>query len=325
MNKNYDAEIEQHDNSVSDEDMALINSFSRRELKKEEIYTFSVILCDNEIDRDFEQFTVDSLEKLAKLFVGKTAIKNHSMNCEDQSARTYKTEVISAPERKNSLGEDYVYLKAYCYMPRLEKNASLIAEIDAGIKKEVSIGCSVAGSICSICGSDLRNTACQHRKGRKYKGKLCYSQLVNPTDAYEWSFVAVPAQKNAGVTKSFETGEVKNMNDIIKSISLAEGEVVLSKEEALELSKHINELEKTASDGEQFRKSLEDEAVKLLANEMPSFSDEHTRKICSSIETDELKAFCEALKAKKKAVAVPQLFRDKTEKKDNDTNSQFRF
>lgn len=39
------------------------------------------------------------------------------------------------------------------------------------------------------------------RQRRRFDGRLCYGELQNPTDAYEWSFVAVPAQKNAGITK----------------------------------------------------------------------------------------------------------------------------
>ena len=35
------------------------------------------------------------------------------------------------------------YLKAKAYLLRTEKNAALIQEIEAGIKKEVSVGCSV--------------------------------------------------------------------------------------------------------------------------------------------------------------------------------------
>ena len=37
--------------------------------------------------------------------------------------------------------------------------------------------------------------------GRQYDGKLCTAVLEDPTDAYEWSFVAVPAQREAGVLK----------------------------------------------------------------------------------------------------------------------------
>ena len=63
--------------NVSDEEIKSINKFTKRELKKDEVYVFSMTLCDNEIDRDYEKFTNDSLEKLANLFVGKTGILDH--------------------------------------------------------------------------------------------------------------------------------------------------------------------------------------------------------------------------------------------------------
>ena len=82
-------------------------------------------------------------------------------------------------------------------------NEDLIAEIEGGIKKEVSVGCAVAEARCSICGENIRDgSRCPHEKGRTYDGKLCWADLVGATDAYEWSFVAVPAQKEAGVMKS---------------------------------------------------------------------------------------------------------------------------
>ena len=45
--------------------------------------------------------------------------------------------------------------------------------------------------------------SCSHIKGRSYNGAKCHIVLDDITDAYEWSFVAVPAQVNAGVTKRF--------------------------------------------------------------------------------------------------------------------------
>ena len=122
MNKSYDVSLKAHEKELSAEDLALINRYTQKELTADELFTFSVILCDNEIDRDFERFSVEALEKLAKLFVGKTAIKNHSMNSEDQSARTYKTEVVTDKEKLTSTGEAYTYVKAYCYMPKIKKN-----------------------------------------------------------------------------------------------------------------------------------------------------------------------------------------------------------
>lgn len=77
----------------------------------------------------------------------------------------------------------------------------MIAEIEGGIKKEVSVGCSVAESVCSVCGAPAGT--CHHVKGEIYDGKLCFTELREPTDAYEWSFVAVPAQRDAGVLKRY--------------------------------------------------------------------------------------------------------------------------
>ncbi len=324
MNKSFNT-LPDSGQGVTDADMELINVYSQKELKKDDVFVFSVILCDNEIDRDFERFTVQSLQTLSKLFVGKTAIKNHSMNSDDQSARTFKTEVITDGERKNSLGENYVYLKAYCYMPKIPKNESLIAEIQAGIKKEVSVGCAVGSNICSICGTDFRNGACSHKKGRKYKGRLCYSELVNPTDAYEWSFVAVPAQKNAGVTKNYSFEEARNVKDILKTLSETQGEMTLNAGETRELADYIEGLRKKARDGEEYRKSLESETVRLFAMTMPSISNDYTESIVKSLATEDLKQLKIALGEKKdNAVKPPQLYREKGAS-SADKNSQFRF
>ncbi len=196
-------EKEKH-NAIPEEELELIGKYARKEMKEEEIYTFPVILCDNEIDRDNEKFTVPALHTLAKLFVGKTGIFDHNMRSKDQNARIYAAQVMTDPERKTSDGEVYTYIQAKAYMVRTEKNKDLIAEIDAGIKKETSVGCSVRNISCSVCGKNIKTEGCEHQKGKVYGGKLCCYHLSDPADAYEWSFVAVPAQKNAGVIKSFD-------------------------------------------------------------------------------------------------------------------------
>lgn len=188
---------------INSEALEKINKFTRRELTADEVYCFNVTLCDNEIDRDNEKFSKASLEKLAELYIGKTGIFNHDPKGENQTARIYDAGVVEDPSRKTTDGENYCYLSAKAYMVKTDKNADLIKEIDAGIKKEVSVGCSVAGHTCSVCGKDSTTGVCAHKKGRTYSGRKCYHILNNPTDAYEWSFVAVPAQRNAGVTKRF--------------------------------------------------------------------------------------------------------------------------
>ena len=185
-------------------ELGLIHALSRRELKAEEVYTFCVRLCDNEIDRDGERFPAETLGELARLFVGKSGMFDHQWSARGQTARIYRTELV----RESGLtraGDAYCYLKGYAYMLRSEKNRELIEEIEGGIKKEVSVSCAVERAVCSICGEEFRDReACAHVKGREYEGKLCWVDLVGATDAYEWSFVAVPAQRLAGVVKGYQ-------------------------------------------------------------------------------------------------------------------------
>ena len=41
--------------------MRKINMLSRRELTQDDVYIFPVVLCDNDVDRDFEQFSNDAV------------------------------------------------------------------------------------------------------------------------------------------------------------------------------------------------------------------------------------------------------------------------
>ena len=183
------------------QELEAINRFARTPLAAEQVYTFSLRLCDNEVDRDFERFDGAALERLGELFLGKSGIFDHQWSARGQTARIYRTEVVREPSMTTAAGDAYCWLKGWAYLLRTEKNADLIAEIEGGIKKEVSVGCSVRHSVCSICGAE--GGGCRHVKGQVYDGKLCFTELREPADAYEWSFVAVPAQRSAGVLKRF--------------------------------------------------------------------------------------------------------------------------
>lgn len=184
---------------LAEGELAQINALSRKELKAGEVYAFGVRLCDNEIDRDGERFPLETLQELERLFVGKSGVFDHQWSALGQTARIYRTELVQETEKRTGAGDAYCYLKGYAYMLRTEKNRDLIAEIEGGIKKEVSVGCAVERSVCSICGEEFHT--CPHEKGAEYGGRRCWAELVGATDAYEWSFVAVPAQRNAGVMK----------------------------------------------------------------------------------------------------------------------------
>lgn len=193
-------------------DINKINEFTRRPLTEDEVYTFDVILCDNKTDRDGERFSDNALKQMKELFIGKTGIFDHNPKGEKQTARIFDTEIV---EEDNN----YKYLKANCYMMRTNSNSDLILEIDGGIKKEVSVSCSCGKKICSICGKDAYKTICNHNPGRKYGNKICCFILDDVTDAYEWSFVAVPAQINAGVTKKFSEEYISSDDSDLKNNS----------------------------------------------------------------------------------------------------------
>lgn len=186
-----------------DIDLDKINAQSRRELTEDDVYVFSIRACDDQPDRDYERFTVDCLKGLADLFVGKTVIFDHSWSALHQTARIYDCAVLQDGNEN--------YLLMHCYMLRSEQTLPIIDAIDAGILREVSVGCSVGAATCSICGSGYGG--CEHRKGQKYGDKLCICELSDPKDAYEVSFVAVPAQPKAGVQKS-AADENMSINDL---------------------------------------------------------------------------------------------------------------
>lgn len=180
-----------------------LNQFTRRKHTEEEVFLFDVILCDNDIDRDMERFSDEALKQLETLFVGKTGIFDHDLRSGGQTARIYDTELVQDASRKTRDGRPYIALKAHAYMVRTDSNADLIREIEGGIKKEVSVSCSAGKRFCSVCGADRNTAPCSHVPGRTYGDKTCCTVLEDVQDAYEWSFVAVPAQIAAGVTKHF--------------------------------------------------------------------------------------------------------------------------
>ena len=216
--------------------LGAINALAKAELKEEQVYVFSLRLCDDQVDRDFERFDTAALPGLAKLFIGKTGIVDHRWSSDSQVARIFAAET--------ALENGVSYIKAWAYIRRGGANDEIIADIEAGIKKEVSVGCAMGRSVCSICGGEYGN--CGHQKGQYYDGQLCCAILKEPMDAYEFSFVAVPAQVHAGVLKGM--GGRRTLKELADEFG-TQGE--------------YRELFKEAQLGRQYRKELEDGVVRL--------------------------------------------------------------
>lgn len=176
-------------------DMALINAQALRELKAEEVFTFRIAAADTLVDRDFEQFSRECLERLAKLYVGKPVLTDHIWSAGKQMARVYDAVVEET--------EGGCRLILSCYMPRTEQTAATIEALESGVLREASVGVAVQSAKCGICGTDKTRRRCEHIPGRSYEGKTCVVELSEPSDAFEISLVAVPAQPKAGVVKAY--------------------------------------------------------------------------------------------------------------------------
>ncbi|MBQ8533923.1 MAG: hypothetical protein IJ462_03735 [Clostridia bacterium] len=310
-------ETSKHYGSPNPKELEKINTLSLKPLTQEDVFSFSVTLCDNEVDRDFECFDVDALTALAPLFVGKPGIYDHSMKAKDMSCRVYETYIEQPDGMVTSYGEPYVRLMAKAYCLNTPENRSLIKDIEGGIKKEVSVSCSVLHRECSVCGKNSKTDFCEHKGGRFYRKdgskRLCYHTLKSPTDAYEFSFVAVPAQKNAGVTKSlFE------LNELMKS----QGSTVIDKGCYSEINDRIDALEKRAAIADEYEQSLRDEIAAYCSVGVCKISSTSADTLCKGLDIEALKELRNTLKARASFDGVAQLIADK--KPNNQLNNNYK-
>lgn len=263
--------------------LADINALAKGNLTAQEVYVFSLRLCDDQPDRDYEQFATQALPDLARLFVGKTGILDHNWSAAGQVARIFQTQV----ERQGEVS----FIKAWAYLRRDPENTRLIADIEAGIKKEVSVGCAMGGAVCSVCGAEYG--ACGHEKGRVYDGKLCTAVLVEPRDAYEFSFVAVPAQREAGVMKG------------AKDPRLSLEELVQKGAGAKALAEYRS-LKELARAGSQWQAQIRKEVVRLGMVLELGLTEENLQAAVSRLPQQELLAWQKALQRKAAELFPPE-------------------
>ena len=254
------------------EQLEMINAIAKGEMTEDQVYVFSVRLCDDQVDRDLERFDTAALPELARLFVGKSGIVDHKWSARSQVARIFECHVVQ---------EDGVsFLKAWAYIRRGGEGDEWIADIEAGIKKEVSVGCAMGRAVCSVCGEEYG--ACGHRKGEYYDGQLCCAVLKEPVDAYEFSFVAVPAQPGAGVLKAFGRTDV-TLKELADEFGAGE---------------EYRRLWKMAQLGHQYAKNLGDEVVRLCLMMGLELEEPVLRHAVEKMEAVELTAIRDALRQK---------------------------
>ena len=246
-----------------------INAQAKAQLSGEQVYVFSLRLCDDQVDRDFERFDTGALGALAKLFLGKTGVVDHKWSADKQIARIFETQVVKEA--------GISYIKAWAYIRRGGSNDEIIADIEAGIKKEVSVGCAMGMAVCSVCGSEYGT--CGHLKGETYDGEVACAILKEPMDAYEFSFVAVPAQRDAGVLKALGGNRC-----CLKELA-----------EEFGAQAEYRTLFKQAELGRRYEKELQDSVVRLGLSLELGVSEPVLRNLTKTAAAEDLLALKEAL------------------------------
>lgn len=227
---------------VNENELEKINKFTLLPVTADEVFVFKVVMADNgQDDRNYMPFNLKSLQDLQKKYIGKTFLFDHSAKAEKQIARIYDTELVEKEKAVTEIGEPMTQLVGKVYMIKTSQNADLIAEINGGIKKEVSTSCFPEKLTCNVCGTDNIKTYCPHIPGKDYENKdgtktKCKLVIDGCKEAIELSFVAVPAQPRAGTCKEFaktENSELKKHDaeneNILTEVSLFENYVFCEK------------------------------------------------------------------------------------------------
>lgn len=155
--------------------------------------------------------------------------------------------------------------------------------------------------MCSICGEE--SGTCGHQKGQEYGGKLCYAELREPTDAYEWSFVAVPAQREAGVMKRFDPAGEDALEQYVKR--------------SKKFQKTWDILQKQAELGRSYLKGLRREVVRLALVSDETLDGEVFEGIAAKLDEPELLELKKVYEARSRKLFPSQL-RAGTERKETD-------
>lgn len=210
----------------SDEQLTAIGAYTLAPLTAEQVYVRTAYLAHNGIDRDREAFNDKLLSDFARTLPGKGLFLKHPGGWDGDSGpgvgRWFDARVVTMTldEARAALREPSLQwppevkkaalLEASFYIPRTGKNADLIADIDAGVAGDVSIGFRATSR------APIENE----------KGEYLASLLMAPGEALEGSLVWLGAQPGARVAKSAKTTEDNHVDleQLREQVKTLEGE-----------------------------------------------------------------------------------------------------
>ena len=168
----------------TDDGLAAINRYALRDLDPDEYVTFTLDLCNNQVDRHFSRFPEEELARIAELVPGRPLMERHDLRGTLPRGRFFR----AALHRDG----DLVTVRPEVYVLKTEENRDFILNIEGGVYRETSIGFSFRMPECSVCGKDLRT--CEHVPGRSYGDETCHFIMREVLEVLEGSVVSSGSQ-----------------------------------------------------------------------------------------------------------------------------------
>lgn len=248
--------------------LATINGYALKELTADEVYVRKCLLAHNAIDRDNERFPESLLDNFASTLPGKSLLFGHDRRSYFPLGLFFdaSTEVMTADQFKQLTGEEarlpegvtsVKVLWGWFYIVKTGSAEDMIANIEAGIYRHVSIGFTAA---------DMNAVK------KEANGPVLFWEYVGPGEALEGSLVWLGAQPGATAQKALKdqdnhTQEGHTMKGLIVLLAAMgiKGLVETASEDQVaagvkalleEKDAKIKALEKDAEVGKAYREDL---------------------------------------------------------------------
>lgn len=195
--------------------LAQINSFTKKTLKKEDVLVFELQSADMAIDRGYEHFSSKAISSMAAMSPNKPVLMDHEWEAKATVGKIF--------DAKNQGGR----LVQLAYFPITESNKAVTENILNGLYDKLSVGFAInlEDYQCDSCKKSMFSAACNHFPGEKQKdGSPVTATIKDVSDYYEVSLVAIPMQPGAHV-RSVEKGQmIKALGSDL--IQLSSGDVI---------------------------------------------------------------------------------------------------
>ena len=167
--------------------LSYLSPNERNNINWRDYFIFKIILCNNEIDRDNEKFSIPVLFQIRDMAIGKTGILENDcdINGRNSVARIFDCSVEYDRDSVTKDGEPLLYVQAHAFIDTnaSNNNYSIVSKIKEGFYDEISVGCSIFKS---------------HKTLDKSNGVInsAITVIDSISDLYEWAIVQKPKIKN---------------------------------------------------------------------------------------------------------------------------------